>query len=272
MKHLSGATSVLSAGAFALVALLLLLLVSRPELLPPVERLTLSAQEGRPVGELLWPALWHSATRLFPALLLLLWLGWRLALTTSPLGERVRSLVLWSSRLPLFLLGYVLIVGINRLTVLMWPGTLDFPSFFALPLGNGQPSLIRWALEVMLLVLADGTLGMVVSRLRLQVERLSLQPFVLAVELNGGSGWEVMRQHLRRPLTLLALASFPRLVGSALVLEVLFVEPGAGLLLVQRLEARDLPVLLGLLGGLFGLLLLLQVLLQRLEPKEEVWA
>lgn len=267
-----GAANILGAGGLALSLLVLLLLGVRPELLPGLTSLGVSQLDGRPVGELLGPALLHSASRLLPALGLLLWLSWWLALSSSPALERLRQLLVTASRLPLFLVGYGLIIGVNRLTLLLWPESMPLPAFFALPLGNGESSVVRWGLEVALLVLADGTLGMVLARLRLQVERLSLQPFVLAVELNGGSGWRVLCHHLRRPLTLLALVSFPRMVGSLLVLEVLFVEPGAGLLLVQRLEGRDLPVLLGLLGGLFTTLLLLQFLLQWLEPEQEVWA
>lgn len=225
--------------------------------------------DGQPVWRTVFPALQESALRFVPAMVGVLWVARLLALHDGPLASALRRLALATTGLPLFLLGYALIILINRLVAWQISAGSPPPLWFALPLGNGQPHTFTWGLELLILMVGDGALGRAVRRLRHEVELLRETPFVLAATLNGGRGPQVLRRHLRRPLLGLVRELTPLMLGSLIVLELLFLEAGAGRLLIRSLEDRDMPVVgLLVLCGL-GLTLVLEAL-TRISSQREV--
>lgn len=237
--------------------------------LPPGLLWTESWVDGQPVWKTVLPAIQESILRVVPAMAGVLWLARLLALHDGPLATTLRRLALATTGLPLFLLGYALIIVINRFVA--WQASTGIPSppWFALPLGNGQPHTFTWALELAILMVGDGALGRAVRRLRHDVELLRETPFVLAASLNGGRGYQVLRRHLRRPLLGLVRELTPLMLGSLIVLELLFLEAGAGRLLIRSLEDRDMPVVGMLVLCGLGLTLLLEGL-TRYSSQQEV--
>jgi len=198
--------------------------------------------DGRPLLELMVPAILCTLTRVVPALIVVVVTARALALSETPGARATRRLLQGLSLLPLFLLGYLAILSLNRAVAWMIERGLPPPAWFALPLGDGGSHPVRWGLEVMVMALGDGAIGSTVGQLRQQVQTLRGRPFVIAATLNDGDGAKVVRRHLRPPIARQALVLLPQLLGAAVVVEVLFQEPGAGRLLVERLIERDLPV------------------------------
>lgn len=210
-----------------------------------------TTQEGRPLSELVFPALWASFSRLAIALMLVLVLGRKLALLETPLGATLRRLLQLTQGIPLFLASYLLIIVINRL-VFALVAEDQLPAWFALPLGDGEPHAVKAALQLALLVLGDGALARASLALRTEVLRLNSEPYVVASMLNGQQN-RALERHLNRRLAPLACELLPVMVGSLMVVELMFAELGAGRLLFERLESHDGAVVFAV--GL-GLLLL----------------
>lgn len=216
---------------------------------PEASSWTCSWASGMPLEQVLLPALASSLTRWVPVWVGVVGISHTLALAEGRAGQWARGMVLASSGIPVFLAGYLVIVGVNRAVWLgIEHGMLSPPAWFALPVGDGDWHLLRWGLELGVLAIGDGCLASCVARLHAAVVRLREAPFVLASRLNADSGEYVLRRHLRGPLGIEALLLLPALAGASLVLEPLFLEPGVGLLLIRSLEARDLPVLASLLA------------------------
>jgi ABC-type dipeptide/oligopeptide/nickel transport system permease component len=183
-----------------------------------------------------------TVLRVIPALVVVMAAAGALATRRGRVGDQVRRLVRGVSSLPLFLGCYLGIIVVNRLTHAYIEGGGSAPGYFALPLGDGRPHIVRWALEVLVLAMGDGALALAVSRVRERVEELETQPFVLAAEVNGGGGLAAIRRHLVSTLRLTTAELIPLLLGGTLVMETIFLERGVGRVLVKCLEARDLPV------------------------------
>jgi peptide/nickel transport system permease protein len=198
--------------------------------------------DGRPVLELILPALLRTGARVVPALIVTLAAARALALSEASAAGVARRAGIVLSTLPIFLLGYLVILGVNRTLAARIDAGAIPPPWFALPLGDGQPHGVKWGLEVLVLVIGDGALGLALQRLRSQVREISRRPYVLAGEINGVGGGRIIRRHLWAPLREVAVALVPLLLGGAVVVETMFQEPGAGRLLIERLAERDLPV------------------------------
>jgi len=204
--------------------------------------------DGQPLLDLLLPATLDSASRAIPALCLTVLVARLLAPRQGSTSRRARGLLRILSMIPAFVLGYLLIIGINRITFALLPPDA-LPGWFALPIGDGATHPAKWLLEVLVLAMGDGLLALGLVSLREEVLDIRSRPYVLAATINTGTEAFVLSRHLRGPTLALALVLLPPMLGSLLVVEPLFQEAGLGFLLVDRLQARDLPVVSALLGA-----------------------
>ncbi|UOQ57452.1 ABC transporter permease [Leucobacter allii] len=132
---------------------------------------------------------------------------------------------------------YLLAIRMKIFPVSGWtPFTQD-------PLGNLQhaflPALVLGLMEA----------AMFYRVLRSDVIATVRETFVLAARARGMGKRYVLLRHVLRPslfslLTLTGLA-LGRLLGGAMVVEVLFALPGLGSLLLQSVPSRDIPVIQG---------------------------
>jgi ABC-type dipeptide/oligopeptide/nickel transport system permease component len=96
------------------------------------------------------------------------------------------------------------------------------------------------------LALALTTFGIFVLVTRSSMLQLTGEDFVVTAKAKGYSRWRIVTREMMRPASLpvaaLAGLSFGTVIGSALIIEVLFSWPGLGMLAYQAIETRDVPV------------------------------
>jgi peptide/nickel transport system permease protein len=200
---------------------------------------SLVVRPGQPVAALIGEAAATSAPLLLGALGLSLGLG---ALAAARPG--LRLLLAPASAAPAFLLGFVLISGINELTfALIQAGQLDPPSWFALP---DAPSALRGALAAAALAVGSGNLSATSAGLAEAWARAESSPWAEALRARGQPTRGALARALVAPAAGLIGSRALHLIGGLVVIEKVFLIHGAGALLWRAALDRDLPLALGL--------------------------
>jgi peptide/nickel transport system permease protein len=152
------------------------------------------------------------------------------------------ALALLGQSIPLFWLGItlVLLLSVN----LRW-----FPA-------SGRGSLVQLVLPAVTLgTYPMGRLTRLVRSTVLEVIRLD---YVRTANAKGLRQWTIIRRHILRnamlPISTLLGLQFGALLGGAVVTESIFAWPGVGLLSLEAVTQRDLPLvqaLVVIIGGIF---------------------
>jgi peptide/nickel transport system permease protein len=202
-----------------------------------------SLAAGRPVAPLIAERLWNTAflalTAAAVAVPLALILGLVSALYQGSAFDRTVSiLTLWAISSPEFFVAYVL-VALFAVQLPVFPSlaqpTSDMPLWEQL-YTIGLPAL---------------TLNFVVVAHMMRMTRAALinvmsRPFVRMAELKGLGRWRVVYWHALPnalgPIINVVVLNLAYMVVGVVVVEVIFVYPGLGKLLVDSVAKRDLPV------------------------------
>lgn len=212
---------------------------------------SLVVRPGTPVLELVAAAAGRSARILLPALLLGLGLSAAMALWTRGRRPVARLTLQLATAAPVFLLAYLLVLGLNELTwALLQAERITRPAWFALP---DQPSLLRDALAISVLALGSGALGETHAAVEEAVERILHSPFAMAARARGGGLVGLVLRNLLPPLLAVAGQRVAPTLGGLVIAEKVLLLNGAGALLWQACLQRDHPLAMGL--GLAGALL-----------------
>jgi len=205
---------------------------------------SLAVHPGVAVRSLLGPALARSAKTLVLALLLSLALSLVLALLTRGRRPVLRALVQLLTVAPVFLLAYLLVLGLNEATwSLVQAGTIARPSWFALP---DQASSLRDGLAILVLAVGSGSLGETHAALELELVAVLRSPFATAARARGQPLLGLTLHNLLPPLLAVAGRRVPFLLGGLVIVEKVLLMNGAGALLWQACLKRDYPVAMGL--------------------------
>ncbi len=205
---------------------------------------SLTVRPGAEVRDLVTAAVGRSAKLLIPALAVGLLLAIGLALVTRGRRPLLRGAVQLVTVAPIFLLAYLLVVGVNDLTWdLLQAGRIDRPDWFALP---DQDSWVRTLLAVLVLGLGSGSLGELHVATETELVRLLRSPFVAATRARGGSVPRIVGRNLLPGLLAVAGRRVPFLVGGLIVIEKVLLLNGAGALLWDACLQRDHPLAMGL--------------------------
>jgi len=209
---------------------------------------SLTYRPGTPVMDVIfWPAM-RSAGWTVSALVLTLCWGTGLAWFTAGRASVSRGLVQLVSIAPVFLVAHLVVNGLNEVTFsLIQAGTIDAPSWFALPL---QPSLLRTVIAVVTLAVASGALSEVHAEAEEALVRIRNSAYVDAARARGEPTTPHVAWNLVLPLTTVATTRAAFLVGGLVILEKVLLLNGAGSILWRAALERDWPVALGI--GLFA--------------------
>jgi len=201
---------------------------------------------SRPVIELLAPRL---ANTLFLAGMaavisvpLALFLGITAALYRNSIYDRtVNALTLTTISFPEFFVAYLLILGLSSFTKI-------FPS-----LANISPDAHFWE-RVYLTALPALTLTLVIVAHMMRMTRAAIinlmaSPYIEMADLKGASRSEIILRHALpnawAPIVTVIAFNLAYLVVGVVVVEVVFVYPGVGQLMVDAVTTRDVPVVQG---------------------------
>jgi peptide/nickel transport system permease protein len=198
---------------------------------------------SRPVIELLAPRL---ANTLFLASMaavisvpLALFLGITAALYRNSIYDRtVNAMTLTTISFPEFFVAYLLILILSSFTKI-------FPS-----LANIGPDADFWE-RVYLTALPALTLTLVIvaHMMRAAIINLMASPYIEMAELKGASKSEIILRHALpnawAPIVTVIAFNLAYLVVGVVVVEVVFVYPGVGQLMVDAVTTRDVPVVQG---------------------------
>ena len=205
---------------------------------------SLSVRPGADVAELLAPALARSAALLLPGLLLGLGAALLLATWTTGRKSAVRTGIELLSVAPVFLLAYLLVVGLNDLTwQLIEADRIARPGWFALP---DQASGLRSALAIGVLAVGSSSLTEQHAACEDELGRLRQSGFIEAARARGAAVWPHLVWNLVAPLTTLATSRIAFLLGSLVILEKILLMNGAGALLWEACLQRDYPLAMGI--------------------------
>jgi ABC-type dipeptide/oligopeptide/nickel transport system permease component len=199
--------------------------------------LGVSHYSGRPVAEMLGPALAMTLQWQIPALLLAVVGAVALALATADARRRVANagvvfLLLIGISLPEFVTATVLVSVFSlRLNLLPVAGVAD-PVHFVLPV-------------ITMAVYQCAALSRV---LRGELRSAMHERYTLAARARGISRWDVLTRHALPnaigPFMTLAGIQLGRAIGGAFLIETIFNIPGVGRVAVQAVLQRDYPVIL----------------------------
>jgi peptide/nickel transport system permease protein len=230
-----------------------------------------SIRYGKPVAELVGERLPLTLALVLLGLGGALFLALPLALLAvgrGPLDLALSGLMGFLQSLPTFFLGVVLLYAL-AVRLPFFPAS-GFPGFT--PLGE---ALRHLALPALTLALARAAILFRMARGSL-LETLG-QDYIRTARAKGVPEARVLWKHALRPaslplVTLLGLEGGFLLTG-AVVVEAVFALPGMGSLALTALEARDYPLLQGLVLAMAGLIvafnLLVDLLYGLLDPRVE---
>lgn len=206
-------------------------------------------RQGDPVIGLIGPAFSKSLTLILPALglsfglasLLLFFFAWD---GFRGLKSPVRFFAHACSVLPLFLLGDLLVLGVNGYVYrLVEAGSLERPLWFALP---GEEHWFKYLLAVIVLAVGNGTLSDVVLHLDEEVRKVSHQEFILSSRIRGAWASRHMALNLLVPVATLLVNKIAFFVGGVVVVETVFNINGMGAMIWRAANSRDVPVVIGI--------------------------
>ncbi len=185
------------------------------------------------------------------------------------LGTRSRPrwmLGLGLSSLPAFLLAFIILTSINELTFgAMTAGWLDRPSWFSLP---DTPSMFRNALAVTILTVSGGRLTGHAAAVRATAEGIDRSPAMDALRARAQPTAAARWAGVLPVLISIPGHSIAATLGALVVVEKVFLLPGAGAAFWDAVVQRDLTVALGL-GMVAGLV---AVGLRLVADLGQVWA
>jgi peptide/nickel transport system permease protein len=205
-----------------------------------------SGAGSRSVVDLIAPRFWNtlflaSITAVIAVPISLL-LGITTALYRNSIYDRsVSTATLTTISFPEFFVAYILILVLGSL----WP---IFPSLAnvnqSTPLGE---RLFRTVLPAMTLTLV--IIAHMMRMTRAAIINLLASPYIQMARLSGASRTEVIVKHALpnawAPIATVIAFNLAYLVVGVVVVEVVFVYPGIGQLMVDAVTARDIPVVQG---------------------------
>lgn len=206
-------------------------------------------RQGEPVASLVGPAVLKSLSLILPALVVNFGLAWALMRFFGRDGLNwakgpVRLVAHAISVLPLFLLGDLLISGINSQTY-PWieAERITRPAWFALP---GNEHWFKYLLAVLVLAVGNGTLSDLTLHLTEEVGRVRESEFLLSVWARGARVAQHMALNLVVPLSTLFVNRMTFLLGGIVVVETVFNINGMGSMIWRAANQRDIPVVIAI--------------------------
>ncbi|MFK7890930.1 MAG: ABC transporter permease [Granulosicoccus sp.] len=198
---------------------------------------------SRPVAELIAPrlknTLFLAGITALIAVPLALFLGLSAALYRNSFYDRsVNAVTLTTISLPEFFVAYLLILFLSSL----WP---VFPSLANVDATTGfLDRLHRVALPALTLTLV--IVAHMMRMTRAAIINLLASPYIEMARLKGASKREIILKHALpnawAPIATVIAFNLAYLVVGVVVVEVVFVYPGIGQLMVDSVTARDTPV------------------------------
>ena len=198
---------------------------------------------SRAVVDLIAPRLWNTlflaGMAAVIAVPLALFLGITAALYRNSLYDRaVNAVTLTTISFPEFFVAYILVL----LLASLYP---VFPS-----LANVSPETLLWE-RVYKCALPALTLTLVIVAHMMRMTRAAIinllaSPYIEMAKLKGGSARVVIVKHALpnawAPIATVIAFNLAYLVAGVVVVEVVFVYPGVGQLMVDAVTSRDIPV------------------------------
>ena len=198
---------------------------------------------SRAVVDLIAPRLWNTlflaGMAAVIAVPLALFLGITAALYRNSLYDRaVNAVTLTTISFPEFFVAYILVL----LLASLYP---VFPS-----LANVSPETLFWE-RVYKCALPALTLTLVIVAHMMRMTRAAIinllaSPYIEMAKLKGGSARVVIVKHALpnawAPIATVIAFNLAYLVAGVVVVEVVFVYPGVGQLMVDAVTSRDIPV------------------------------
>lgn len=206
-------------------------------------------RQGEQVSTLIVPAASKTASLVIPALALNLTLATLLIMLFHFDGlvwlkRFLRQFTHACSVIPLFLLGYLIILAFNVPTdLLIQQGSIERPEWFALP---GEESLLKYILAVVVLAVGNGTLSDVILQLEAEVSSLLEQEFMVSSRARGARFLRHFLPNILIPgMTIFAnKAGF--MLGGVVVAEYVFNINGIGMMIWNAANQRDVPVIVAI--------------------------
>lgn len=199
--------------------------------------------KSRAVAELIAPRLWNTlflaGCTAIIAVPLSLFLGITAALKRNSVYDRsVNAVTLTTISFPEFFLAYVLIVIMTQ----MFDGVSTLSNVTAeMPLGERLEKILLPALTMTLVIVAH-----MMRMTRAAIINLLASPFIEMAQLKGVSRTKVILRHALpnawAPIATVIAFNLAYLVVGVVVVEVVFVYPGIGQLMVDSVSSRDIPV------------------------------
>ncbi|MEG9862909.1 MAG: ABC transporter permease [Parvularculales bacterium] len=198
---------------------------------------------SRPVAELIAPRLWNTLFLASMAALiavpLALFLGVTTALWRNTRYDKLASATtLTTISFPEFFIAYILILLLGTL----WP---ILPSLAnvepGMPLGERIAKCVLPALTLTMVIVAH-----MMRMTRASLINLLASPYIEMARLKGESARRVILYHALpnawAPISTVIAFNLAYLVVGVVVVEVVFVYPGVGQLMVDAVSSRDIPV------------------------------
>ena len=205
---------------------------------------SLTVRPGVPVAVLIGSAIKRSAMLLIPSLFLAMAGALALAFHTAGKPSFVRKMVQLLSVIPVFLLAYCLVIGINDFTFhFIQQGSIQRPGWFALP---DQPSWFRSMIAIFVLAVASGSMTELHTSMEDEVMRIKNSGFYEAAIARNGPTFPHVWRNLIAPFTAIATRRITFMVGGLIILEKVLLLNGAGSLLWEAALQRDYPLAIGL--------------------------
>ena len=195
---------------------------------------------SRPVVELIGPRLWNTlflaAVTAIIAVPLSLFLGITAALKRNSIYDRVvNAVTLTTISFPEFFLAYMLIV--------FFAGYFPTLSNVTPEMAMGE-RLYKVALPALTMTLV--IIAHMMRMTRAAIINLLASPYIEMAQLKGASKTKVILKHALpnawAPIATVIAFNLAYLVVGVVVVEVVFVYPGIGQLMVDSVSARDIPV------------------------------
>ncbi len=202
-------------------------------------------RQGSDVRSLIAPAFRKTALLVVPALLMSL----GVAAMLIAIGRWERFGFLWGSIrrlahlvsvMPLFLMGYLIILAFNGPTYAMIEaGWIERPDWFALP---GEMTWHKYALAICVLAVGNGTLSDVLLHLEAEVDAIMRQEYILSARARGVGVYSHALRNLVVPVVSIMINKAGFFLGGVVVVEYVFNIHGLGMMIWNAANLRDIPV------------------------------
>ena len=201
-----------------------------------------SAEVIDKIAPRLWNTLFLASMAAFIAVPLSLMLGILTALYRNSFFDRfVNTSALTTISFPEFFVAYILILLLSSLN--QWlPSLANVDA--STPLGERLTRIALPALTLTLVIIAH-----MMRMTRAAIINLLASPYIQMARLSGASRTEVIIKHALpnawAPIATVIAFNLAYLVVGVVVVEVVFVYPGIGQLMVDAVTTRDIPVVQG---------------------------